>query len=132
MAALPRRKDTLGAAAYACLSYIERVFASGEREAAAKLGVSRAVLETVRRLASTRGDEAAARKFETGPRQAHTPAEIALLEAAVTAIIRRVGEVAAVSNATSLPEIRLADLSKALIPRASRRISERSRVVWES
>jgi hypothetical protein len=46
-------------------------------------------------LASEVGDEETARKFEARPRRAHTPAEVVFLEAAVTALIRRVGEVAA-------------------------------------
>lgn len=104
-------EDTLPAAAYACLTYVEREVARGEREAAANLRVSRPVLQTIARLTSNVGDEETARKFEAGPRRAHTAAEVAFLKAAVTALIRRVGEVAA-GDASELSEIGLADLPR--------------------
>jgi hypothetical protein len=104
-------KDTLAAAAYACLTYVENEVAQGEREAAANLRVSRRVLQTIGRLTSNVGDEETARKFDPGPRRAHTAAEVAFLEAAITALIRRVGEVAA-GGATELQKIGLADLPR--------------------
>jgi hypothetical protein len=104
------REDTLSAAAYACLTYVETHLGPGEREAAKRLAVSRPVLRTIRQLSSTIGDDATARKFGSGARRQHTDAEVAFLEAAVTVLIRRVAEVAAAGDAASLAAIDLSDL----------------------
>lgn len=86
-----KREDTLPAAAYACLTYIETEFGPGGRDAADRLRVSRKLLRRINELTSRIGDESTARKFDLTPRRAHTPEEIAFLEAAVTLLIRRVG-----------------------------------------
>jgi hypothetical protein len=105
-------EDTLPAAAYACLTYVETHFGPGGRDAAKRLAVSRGVLRGIRQLSSTIGDDATARKFASGTRRQHTDAEVAFLEAAVTVLIRRVAEVAAAGNASSLPAIDLSDLPR--------------------
>jgi hypothetical protein len=102
-------EDTLAAAAYACLTYVETEMGPGRQAAAARLGTSRAVLQKIGTLSSRVGDEATARKFDQTPRRAHTKGEIAFLEGAVTALMRRVAEVAAAGNASSLRPISLAD-----------------------
>jgi hypothetical protein len=101
--------DTLPAAAYACLTYVEATF-GGPGQAAAQLGISRGVLRKVSELSSRIGDDATARKFDRAPRRAHTPDETAFLEAAITAIIRRVAEVAATGDASRLGVIDVSDL----------------------
>jgi hypothetical protein len=105
-------EDTLPAAAYACLTYVESELGPREQRAAARLGISRQVLGRVRILASRVGDEATARKFDRQKRRAHTLNEIKFLETTITVLIRRVGEVAAVGDATSLSKITLGDLPR--------------------
>lgn len=102
----------MAAAAYACLTYVEKEFARGERDAAAKLAISRNVLSAIRQLASTVGDDTTARKFNRQPRRAHTPTEVTFLEAAVTALIRRLGELASGGSAAALPQLGMNDLPK--------------------
>jgi len=103
--------DTLPAAAYACLTYVEATFAPGQREAAARLRISRGVLRKIARLSTRIGDDATARKFDSQARRAHTPEETAFLEIATTTLIRRTAEVAAIGNAWELPEIDVSDLA---------------------
>lgn len=103
-------EDTLPAATYACLTYALTEFGPGPREAAARLRVSRGVLRKVGQLSSRVGDDATTRKFDGQSRRPHTLEEIAFLEAAITALIRRVAEVAATGNSSGLREIGVSDL----------------------
>jgi hypothetical protein len=105
-----RGEDTLPVAAYACLTYLTATFGPGDREAAAALGVSRGVLRKVSELSSRVGDDETARKFDRQPRRAHTPEEVAFLERSVTALIRRVGELAAAADPSTLRQLDLTDL----------------------
>ena len=103
--------DTLPAAAYACLTYVDATFGPDRREAAARLRISRGVLRKIAQLSSRIGDDATARKFDSQARRAHTPEETAFLEMAITTMIRRVAEVAAIGNASGLHEIDRSDLA---------------------
>lgn len=111
-------EDTLPAAAYACLTYVQTEFGPGEREAATRLGVTRGLLRKIRELSSRTGDDATARKFAGQPRRAHTPEEIGFLENAITALIGRVAHIAATGDASRLHELNLNNLAS---PAAMRR-----------
>jgi hypothetical protein len=103
--------DSLAAAAYACLTYVNSVFGPSPRDVATRLRVSRNVLARIAELSSRRGDPATARKFDAQPLRAHSPEEVAFLEQAITALIRRISELATCSNAAQLREIGLADFA---------------------
>jgi len=81
----------------------------GRSAATARFGISSTVLKTLGTLSSETGDVTTARKAKAAARPP-TPQEAAWLEAAVVAIIRRAGEVAAAGSATSLPRLTMADL----------------------
>ncbi len=95
--------------AYLCLTLLE--FRAGNRQKAASMyQISRNVLDTLSNLASRGGDERTARKFNSDSTLTPlTSAETAWIEAAIKAIIRRVGEIA--SN-PSLPAMTMSDLPK--------------------
>jgi hypothetical protein len=99
-------REPLQSMAYFCLTVLE--LHGGRAGAAAKFGISRRVLDKLGQLASERGDPATARKALAQP-VTPTAAETHWLEAAVRAMIRRVGEVAADPTAAGKP-ITLADL----------------------
>jgi hypothetical protein len=93
--------------AYFCLTLIEA--RGGSRAGAAKaFRIERRVLDSLGRLTSERGDPSVARKFPRRvPPTPLTATEIAWIEAAVRAIIRRVGDVQQIAH---LPEITMGDL----------------------
>lgn len=81
----------------------------GRRKAAARFGIAGPVLSTLGHLSSKTGDVTTARKADAAARPL-TSQETKWLEAAVLAIIRRVGEVAAAGSTTSLTKLTMADL----------------------
>lgn len=86
-------QEPLLAMAYFCLSLVESI--SGGRPKASKtFNVSKPVLEKIGQITSERGDAATARKIDRKkPQMAPlSDAEAAWVEAAVKALIRRVGE----------------------------------------
>jgi hypothetical protein len=91
-------REPLPGMAYVCQSFIEKVLARGQPDAANKYHIERKVLHTLGNLHSHRGDLTSRRKLEH-ERDRHepplTPQEIAWMEAAVRILIRRVGEYAA-------------------------------------
>ena len=100
-------REPLAGMAYFCLSWI-RNQAGGQDQAATEYAVAREVLRELGRLTSTVGDKRTARKAPSELRP-YTPQEEAWIEAAVRALIRRVGEWAAGSD-TPLRQITMADL----------------------
>jgi hypothetical protein len=94
-------RESLAAAAYACLTYLEKVYADGRRGAAQKLGVSTAVLDTLGRLTSAVGDARATRKFTLAAGRPHTSKEMAWMQVTVTELVCRVGERAATGRPPS-------------------------------
>jgi len=92
------------------LSYVERMLASGRRDAARKFNIAFKVLDALGFLAAV-GDLTVARKVDSSsPNRPHTVEEWAFLDAAGKALIRRVGEVARTGDASVLPQITLTDL----------------------
>jgi hypothetical protein len=81
----------------------------GRRKAATRFGIAGPVLSMLGHLSSERGDVTTARKADAAARPL-TSQEIRWLEAAVLAIIRRVGEVAAAGSAVTLTQLTMADL----------------------
>jgi hypothetical protein len=100
-------REPLQGMAYFVLTVVE--MHGGRRAAAARLGIATTVLSTLGRLVSEAGDVTTARKAVAAARPL-TPQETAWLVAAVIAIIRRVGGVAAAGSATSLPQLTMNDL----------------------
>ena len=100
-------REPLQGMAYFVLTVLE--MHGGRPGASARFGIGAGVLSTMGRLASETGDAATARKAGAAARPL-TPQETAWLEAAVLAIIRRVGEVAATGSAASSPLLTMADL----------------------
>jgi hypothetical protein len=102
-------RERLADMAYACLTVLEGT-AGGREEAAKTYGISKGVLGTLGRLTTEIGDEQTARKFNRlKERRPHTGAERAWIEAAVKALIRRVGEWAASPEAPR-PQLTMNDL----------------------
>jgi hypothetical protein len=100
-------REPLPSMAFFCLSVIE-ANARGRTQAARKYGIHEDILKRLGELTSARGDEKTARKF--AGYSTHSPltqVEIAWVESAVKAIIRRLGEY---SSTTSLPEIHMCNL----------------------
>jgi len=100
-------KEPLLSMAYFCLTLVEA--RGGDREgAAASFKISRLILRKLGELTSARDDASAARKY---PRQTSpvplTPAEARWIEAAIRAIIRRVGQF---PKLAALQELNIADL----------------------
>lgn len=100
-------REPLQGMAYFALTVLE--MHGGRRVAASRLHIDKAVLSTVGHLASEAGDVTTARKARAAARPL-TQQETAWLEAAVVAIIRRVGEVAGVDADAPLPRLTMADL----------------------
>lgn len=89
-----RGQDLLLGVGYFCLTWVER--AAGSRNLAhKKYNISCKVLAKLGTLTSERGDKWTARKVdnESGPLIPLSPAEVAWVEAAIAAVIRRIGEV---------------------------------------
>jgi hypothetical protein len=103
------RRESLATMGYFCLSVLE--WGAGGRTGAAKrYSVDPRVLDALGRLTSTVGDPQTARKLDRhSTLRPHAPGEIAWVEAAVVALIRRAGEVA-YDAAAARPELTLADL----------------------
>ena len=93
--------------AYFVLTVLE--MHGGRRKAAVRFGIAGPVLSTVGHLSSKTGDVTTARKADAAARPL-TSQETQWLEAAVPAIIRRVGEVAAVGSAATPTPLTMADL----------------------
>ena len=89
-------REPLQTMAYFCLTVLQ--MHGGRAGAAARFGISQGVLATVARLSTEAGDVATARKASPQLR-ALTAEEQGWLEAAVKAMIRRAGEVAAAPSA---------------------------------
>ena len=94
--------------AYFCLTVLE-ANAGGRASAATAYKIEEAVLRKMGELTSRRGDRSSARKVISGPVQPLTGSEGAWLEAAVKALIWRLGDT---RDATALPLITLADLPR--------------------
>jgi hypothetical protein len=86
-------KDSLFGMASTCLTALEKD-AGDRRKAAAKFGIDFKVLSKLGHLAATRGSVEDARKF-TAATQPATDEERAWIEAALCAIMKRIGETAA-------------------------------------
>ena len=89
-------REPLQTMAYFCLTVLQ--MHGGRAGAAARFGISQGVLATVARLSTEAGDVATARKASP-QRRALTAEEQGWREAAVKAMIRRAGEVAAAPSA---------------------------------
>lgn len=101
--------EPLPAMAYFCITVLEGIF--GDRmEAARSCNISKTVLKTLAKLSTEKGDTVSARKY---PRKSspvpHSAAEIAWMEAALKAIVRRLGEI---NQMTTLPQISMKDLPR--------------------
>jgi hypothetical protein len=93
--------------AYFCLTYVQSV-AGNRSKASGLFGIHRDVLNEIGRLTSTVGDAATARKWDNlQDRRPHTPNEEQWIDAAIRALIHRVGEHAA---GATLQQITMADL----------------------
>ena len=77
---------------YFWLTLIEES-AGGKKQAKSKYSISENVFDKLGQLTAV-GDESSGRKFIQGQFRPHTPREKDWIEAAVKALIRRVGEVA--------------------------------------
>jgi hypothetical protein len=99
-------REPLPGMAYFCLTVVE-MYGAQRADAAKHFAVARNVLTNIGRLCAS-GDPSTARKASATPTPL-TASETAFLEAAVRALIRRVGEVAA-SPGGSFAEITMADL----------------------
>jgi hypothetical protein len=106
-----RGREPLATMAYACLTLLE-ASTGGRNRAAKRYSIEIDVLRALGRLTSSIGDTETARKFKgLSERRPHTGAEKAWIDAAVKALIRRVGEWAFDPGA-SLPQITMSDLPK--------------------
>jgi hypothetical protein len=99
-------REPLLSMAYFCLTVLE-ANASSRASAAAMYGIEKAVLGKMGELTSRRGERSSARKATAGPARPLTGSERVWLEAAVKALIWRLGDT---RDATTLPLITLADL----------------------
>ena len=99
-------REPLLSMAYFCLTVLE-ANAGNRASAAVMYRVDKPVLRKMGELTTRRGDRLSARKAVAGPAQPLTGAEGAWLEAALKALIWRVGDT---RDATALPLITLADL----------------------
>ena len=99
----------LPATAYFCITVLEGIF--GDRtEAARSCNISRNVLRTLAKLSTEKGDAVSARKYpRKGSPVPHSAVEITWMEAALKAIVRRLGEI---NQATTLPQISMRDLPR--------------------
>jgi hypothetical protein len=106
------RKDLLTTMGFACLALLTHTFGKKESrtKAANKYQIEKAVLDKLAYLTSNVGDHMNARKFDgDSEKRPHTQAEITWIEAAVTMLIRRVGEHKH-DPAAKLPKITMNDL----------------------
>ena len=105
-----RHREPLLSMAYFCLSWIESRTGSKNRRsrAAKKYYIGEKVLNKLGELTATTGDERTARKITRASTvRAPTTKERIWIEAAIKAMIRRVGEI---DSASSQPEITMNDL----------------------
>jgi hypothetical protein len=105
-------REPLPGMVYFCQSFIEKVLAEGQADAADKYRIERKVLRALGNLHSHRGDLTNRRKLELEQDRyapSLTPSEIAWMEAAVRMLIRRIGEYAADST-TPWPMLSMRDL----------------------
>ena len=101
-------REPLLSMAYFCLTVLEAN--TGNRASAAvTYGIDKAVLGKLGELTSRRGDRSSARKATAGPAQPLTGPERAWLEAALKALIWRLGDT---RDVAALPLITLADLPR--------------------
>ena len=102
-------REPLPGMAYFCLTVLQ-ARARSKRKAARQYRISEKVLVTLGRLSTEIGDEQTARKLLPG-RQTRLPtsAEVAWIEATITAIIRRVGE-HDYDPAAARPQLTMSDL----------------------
>jgi hypothetical protein len=101
-------RESLQTMAYFCLTVLE--LHDGRQGAAARYGVSSKVLSNLARLASETGDLATARKVTPRLRKL-ADSERVWLEAAVKALVRKAGEVAA-ANGAKLDRLTMSDLPR--------------------
>lgn len=101
-------REPLLSMSYFCLTVLE-ANAGSRASAAMTYGIERTVLGKMGELTSRRGDRSSARKATPGPVQPLTGPERAWLEAALKALIWRLGDT---RDATALPLITLADLPR--------------------
>lgn len=99
-------REPLLSMAYFCLTVLE-ANAGNRASAATMYGIDKAVLRKMGELTTRRGDRFSARKAIAGPVLPLTGEEGAWLEAALKALIWRVGDT---RDAAALPVIKLADL----------------------
>jgi hypothetical protein len=101
-------REPLLSMAYFCLTVLE-ANAGGRVPAATANRIEEAVLKKLGELATRRGDRSNARKASAGPVQLLTASESAWVEAAVKALIWRLGDT---RKATALPLLTMSDLPK--------------------
>lgn len=101
-------REPLLSMAYFCLTVL-LANSGGRRSAAVTYGIREPVLKTMAELTSCRGDRSSARKATAGLAQPLTSSEQAWLEAALRALIWRLGDTRPVA---ALPVITLADLPR--------------------
>jgi hypothetical protein len=102
-------REPLPSMAYFCLTVVE-AYARGRRRAAREYRIHPDILRRLGEFTSTRGDAGTARKAaDNSTYRPLTQPETAWVEAAVRAIIRRVGECGAID---SLPQINMSDLPR--------------------
>lgn len=101
----------------ACFALTVLMMRGGRSGASSRFGISAQVLTTLARLSSERRDELTARK-QIASLQLLTPSESAWLRAAVLALVRRAGEVAA-DPIAARPQLTMADLPAIKQGRAS-------------
>jgi hypothetical protein len=95
-------REPLPSMAYAVLTLLASI-AGSRGQASATCQIDKLVLDTIRRLSSTKGDSATTRKFAQGASvQPLTGRESAWLEAAIRRVVRRMGEHAAGAQLTQL------------------------------
>lgn len=104
-------KEPLLSMAFFCLTMIEEMYGQGDREAAAHaMNVDPAILNTLGRLTSTKGDSRTARKApRRGDSQPLSGTECAWIQAVVRMLIHRAGEHAACNDSSTLPKIGMSD-----------------------
>jgi hypothetical protein len=100
-----REKETLAGVAYFCFTVL-RDNAGSADNARKKFNVSRDVLHTLGKLASTKGGQEA--RKSTGRAHSYADAERQWLDKVLRAIIRRAAEVAATPN-KAMPQIVMAN-----------------------
>jgi hypothetical protein len=97
-------REPLAGMAYACFTFVTKVIAQSESDAAERLNISSNVL---RRLSALSGGKGQRKYPSAGP---YSPQEATWVEAAIRLLIRRVGEAACGEH--PLQQITMADLPK--------------------